>query len=259
MTTCAYCGVGCAFRAEVKGNTVVRMTPHKDGKANEGHACVKGRFAFGYATHRDRIAVDGDFEANGVPAPQLVPLVRARMTTINGENVTQMTFEDPQGERWARRDSNLSWAAELQADNRIVAGEIWGDASDWTRGDRFDGTMNYLLTGHIFRYVGGHRVVDDVVDVVGNKILVPYPGTPYFEEAVPVEIAGHADAQGSPERNLELSRRRAQAVLDYFVSQGEDPERFVAVGYGDTRPIADNSTAEGRQKNRRIEFIALEE
>ena len=55
VTTCAYCGVGCAFRAEVKGSTVVRMTPHKDGKANEGHACVKGRFAFGYATHKDRI------------------------------------------------------------------------------------------------------------------------------------------------------------------------------------------------------------
>ncbi|MCB1708688.1 MAG: formate dehydrogenase subunit alpha [Halioglobus sp.] len=55
ITTCAYCGVGCAFRAELKGTTVVRMTPHRDGKANEGHACVKGRFAFGYATHRDRI------------------------------------------------------------------------------------------------------------------------------------------------------------------------------------------------------------
>ncbi|MFT6956686.1 MAG: formate dehydrogenase major subunit [Halieaceae bacterium] len=55
VTTCAYCGVGCAFKAEVRGNTVVRMTPHKDGKANEGHACVKGRFAFGYATHKDRI------------------------------------------------------------------------------------------------------------------------------------------------------------------------------------------------------------
>ena len=55
VTTCAYCGVGCAFRAEVKGSTVVRMTPHKEGKANEEHACVKGRFAFGYATHKDRI------------------------------------------------------------------------------------------------------------------------------------------------------------------------------------------------------------
>ncbi len=55
VTTCAYCGVGCAFKAEVRGNTVVRMTPYKDGQANEGHACVKGRFAFGYATHKDRI------------------------------------------------------------------------------------------------------------------------------------------------------------------------------------------------------------
>ena len=55
ITTCAYCGVGCAFKAEMKGDTVVRMTPYKDGKANEGHACVKGRFAFGYTTHKDRI------------------------------------------------------------------------------------------------------------------------------------------------------------------------------------------------------------
>jgi formate dehydrogenase major subunit len=55
ITTCAYCGVGCAFKAEMKGNEVVRMVPWKDGKANEGHSCVKGRFAWGYATHRDRI------------------------------------------------------------------------------------------------------------------------------------------------------------------------------------------------------------
>ena len=54
-TTCAYCGVGCSFKAEVKGNQVVRMVPAKDGGANAGHACVKGRFAWGYATHADRI------------------------------------------------------------------------------------------------------------------------------------------------------------------------------------------------------------
>ncbi|MEQ8178632.1 MAG: formate dehydrogenase subunit alpha [Amphiplicatus sp.] len=55
LTTCAYCGVGCSFKAELKGDQVVRMVPHKDGKANHGHSCVKGRFAWGYATHRDRI------------------------------------------------------------------------------------------------------------------------------------------------------------------------------------------------------------
>ncbi len=55
ITTCAYCGVGCAFKAEMKGSEVVRMVPWKDGKANHGHSCVKGRFAWGYATHKDRI------------------------------------------------------------------------------------------------------------------------------------------------------------------------------------------------------------
>jgi len=55
ITTCAYCGVGCSFKAEMRGEEVVRMVPWKDGKANRGHSCVKGRFAYGYTTHRDRI------------------------------------------------------------------------------------------------------------------------------------------------------------------------------------------------------------
>ena len=65
ITTCAYCGVGCSFKAEMQGNTVVRMVPYKDGHANEGHSCVKGRFAFGYATHKDRITK---------------PMIRAKIT-----------------------------------------------------------------------------------------------------------------------------------------------------------------------------------
>ncbi|PKU25601.1 formate dehydrogenase subunit alpha [Telmatospirillum siberiense] len=55
ITTCAYCGVGCSFKAEMQGDRVVRMVPLKDGGANEGHSCVKGRFAWGYATHKDRM------------------------------------------------------------------------------------------------------------------------------------------------------------------------------------------------------------
>ncbi|WP_111493652.1 formate dehydrogenase subunit alpha [Marinobacter bohaiensis] len=55
VTTCAYCGVGCSFKAEMKGDQLVRMVPYKGGDANHGHSCVKGRFAFGYATHKDRI------------------------------------------------------------------------------------------------------------------------------------------------------------------------------------------------------------
>ncbi|MDO0944703.1 formate dehydrogenase subunit alpha [Chromohalobacter israelensis] len=55
ITTCAYCGVGCSFEAQMKGDQLVRMVPYKGGDANHGHSCVKGRFAFGYATHKDRI------------------------------------------------------------------------------------------------------------------------------------------------------------------------------------------------------------
>ena len=55
VTTCAYCGVGCSFKAEMRGEELIRMEPFKDGKANHGHSCVKGRFAYGYAHHRDRI------------------------------------------------------------------------------------------------------------------------------------------------------------------------------------------------------------
>ncbi|MBI4939338.1 MAG: formate dehydrogenase subunit alpha [Actinobacteria bacterium] len=55
VTTCAYCGVGCSFKAEMRGGEVVRMVPFKDGGANEGHSCVKGRFAWGYATHSERV------------------------------------------------------------------------------------------------------------------------------------------------------------------------------------------------------------
>ena len=64
-TTCAYCGGGCSFKAELKGNDVVRMTPDEDGGANEGHSCVKGRFAWGYASHQDRVTT---------------PLIRERIT-----------------------------------------------------------------------------------------------------------------------------------------------------------------------------------
>ncbi|GAA2247905.1 formate dehydrogenase subunit alpha [Streptomyces ruber] len=65
LTTCAYCGVGCSFKAELRGDEVVRMVPYKDGGANEGHSCVKGRFAFGYASHPDR---------------RLKPMLRERIT-----------------------------------------------------------------------------------------------------------------------------------------------------------------------------------
>ncbi len=75
VTTCAYCAVGCSFKAEMKGTQVVRMVPNKDGHANHGHSCVKGRFAWGYATHHERI---------------LKPMIRKKIT----DPWQQVTWEE---------------------------------------------------------------------------------------------------------------------------------------------------------------------
>jgi OOP family OmpA-OmpF porin len=69
-----------------------------------------------------------------------------------------------------------------------------------------------------------------------------------------IEVAGHTDSEGAPERNLNLSKRRAQAVVDYLVEAGVDSGHITAVGYGETKPIASNDTAEGKAQNRRIEM-----
>ena len=86
------------------------------------------------------------------------------------------------------------------------------------------------------------KVLDDVVES-----LKAYP-------TVTVEVGGHTDSSGSAELNRNLSQERAEAVRDYLVMRGISPERVTAVGYGEDFPVADNSTKEGRAKNRRVEL-----
>jgi formate dehydrogenase major subunit len=93
-TTCAYCGVGCSFRAELAGDEVVRMVPAKNGGANEGHSCVKGRFAWGYATHRDRVMAPRVRERVGDPWREVswdeaISHVASRMADIQARHGTQ--------------------------------------------------------------------------------------------------------------------------------------------------------------------------
>jgi outer membrane protein OmpA-like peptidoglycan-associated protein len=92
----------------------------------------------------------------------------------------------------------------------------------------------------------GKQTLDEVASV-----LARYPG-------MPVEIAGHTDARGKPERNLELSRRRAASVKQYLISKGIAGGNLTDVGFGSEKPIASNRTAAGRQENRRVEFHTKE-
>lgn len=74
---------------------------------------------------------------------------------------------------------------------------------------------------------------------------------------VKVEVAGHTDSKGSDAYNLNLSQRRAEAVRNYLIGKGIAAERLTAKGYGESQPVADNATDEGRAKNRRVELVPL--
>ena len=132
---------------------------------------------------------------NQIEVPSFVPLVRARMTTINGEDVTQITFEDPRGERWARRDSNLSWTDTLQDDNRIVEGDFW--TPDFTGGEvsvelDFGRELGLSLGDEVGFDIAGENVTATVTSfrtvewdsfspnffmVFSPGVLEPYPAT----------------------------------------------------------------------------------
>ncbi|RTZ60234.1 MAG: hypothetical protein DSZ33_03120 [Gammaproteobacteria bacterium] len=88
-----------------------------------------------------------------------------------------------------------------------------------------------------------------ILDKVAQS-LIANPG-------IKVEIAGHTDSDGKANYNLALSQLRAQSVVNYLISKGVAAENLVARGYGETRPVADNNTAEGKAQNRRVELKRL--
>jgi len=74
-----------------------------------------------------------------------------------------------------------------------------------------------------------------------------------------VQVEGHTDGVGKTRRNRKLSQRRAEAVRAFLIDEGVAPERLVAAGFGEQRPVAQNDTDEGREENRRVEFNVLEQ
>ena len=115
--------------------------------------------------------------------------------------------------------------------------------------------LDDLIEGKVVEFELNSDVLTPVGANLLDEIVVALEKFPF----VPIEISGHTDSQGDELENLDLSERRAQTALDYLVANGQDPERFVVVGYGEQVPVASNDTADGRARNRRIEFKALEE
>ena len=92
------------------------------------------------------------------------------------------------------------------------------------------------------------ELLDEVADIINRN-----PG------AGRVEVQDHTDDRGSDSYNLELSQRRAESVRRYLADHGVDKDRLIAVGFGETKPIADNGTAAGRAENRRVEFLLIDQ
>lgn len=113
--------------------------------------------------------------------------------------------------------------------------------------------IDEVILDQVVEFETGSDVITDAGKALLSDMLAILREAPDIR----VQISGHADTQGSSAANLDLSERRTESVFAYFVANGESPDRFDLLWFGDTVPIADNSTEEGRQKNRRIEFKAL--
>lgn len=112
-------------------------------------------------------------------------------------------------------------------------------------------SFNSLLTGETVQFENNAATIK----TVSFALLDELAGVAATCPAARIEIAGHSDSAGAAEYNKGLSERRAAAVQDYLRSQGIDADRLRARGYGEERPIASNSTAAGRAKNRRVELV----
>ena len=155
VTTCAYCGVGCSFKAEMRGDRVVRMVPYKDGKANHGHSCVKGRFAWGYASHPDRI---------------LKPMVRAKIT---GPQRGVATFADHMA---------------LGVMSQLAGGDPDVDPGDVRRlRDLVSRIAEGRYADYARRCASGHEDADAalLIDSQGAFECLHWKGLPLFKTAIP--------------------------------------------------------------------------
>lgn len=116
--------------------------------------------------------------------------------------------------------------------------------------DKCQTAMRSVASAGIIRFERASAALDRASHQTLDKVAMAANACPSLK----LEVEGHTDAEGTPERNKGLSERRAKSVLDYLSQAGVDVGRMEAVGYGETRPVAPNDTAENRAKNRRIEF-----
>ncbi|MGM0564242.1 MAG: OmpA family protein [Pseudomonadota bacterium] len=118
--------------------------------------------------------------------------------------------------------------------------------------EREGDNINLVMPGNITFKTDGSDVSTDFYDVLDSVAVVVQE----FDKTI-VAVSGHTDSTGSDSYNQVLSRKRADSVAGYLKSQGVIEDRFEVIGFGEARPIADNSTESGREQNRRVEITLL--
>ena len=177
---------------------------------------------------------------------RIIADARAREAEAAQRAAAEATRELEVQTRVAEEQTRSAQAAQERAQNLEQELETL-EARDTDRGLVL--TLGDVLfdTGQAALKTGALTTLDRLVQFMGD----------YPERSVRIE--GHTDSAGSDEANLQLSQRRADAVRQALISRGIDAGRVSATGYGETRPIAGNDTAAGRQQNRRIEIVLSDE
>lgn len=189
----------------------------------------------------------------------LAPLVHAAThegsVMVNPEGAVVVVAGETDQRR--TRDRVLERAEELFVDFEVVNAMSLEDRPRPTRElvEALQVDLNELLDDAIVEF----ETNSTVISAVGRELLDEVAAVLAEHPDIPVEIAGHADDRGDEQANYDLALRRAESVLAYLVGSGLDGGRFTVVSFGETQPVADNTTEEGRQQNRRIEFTAMEE
>lgn len=212
----------------------------------------------------DGLLVKGDVPSERDWLPRMLTLVRiggealpeGRMFVSPGERLIQISGEV--ASRQERKDLRVKIDDVVsQTTFTFISGLSVPDTGEFTPQDvvELQESINDLIAGKVVEF----ELNSDVLTPVGTTLLDEILAALEKFPNVPIGIEGHTDSLGSAADNQDLSERRARAAFDYLVAHGQDPDRFVVVGYGESQPIADNATAAGRARNRRIEFKALEE
>ncbi|MBY0224964.1 MAG: OmpA family protein [Hyphomicrobium sp.] len=158
----------------------------------------------------------------------------------------------------ARRKAEEEAAAKAAAEAQAAAARAEEDArlaAAKAEADRCEKLISAVVAKGVINFQRANATLDPKSKPTLDELAKIVNQCPAFR----ISIEGHTDSEGIPERNNPLSERRAKAVSDYLMEAGVDASRLSTVGYGAERPIAENETAAGRAKNRRIEFKVIAE